>query len=78
MKQKFFELLKTLEPREDVIDLFNAIVIDVLKKVQSERDQGRIPDPKELKELNEQLERVEELAVKGTFDDEPTNASPKN
>ncbi len=70
LEEKFFELLKTLEPREDVIDLFNAIVIDALKKVQSEEIKEECRIEKELKELNDQLERVEELAIKGTFDDD--------
>ena len=70
LETKFFELLKTLEPREDVIDLFNAVVIDALKKVQSEEIKEEYRIDKELKELKDQLERAEELAMKGTFDDE--------
>ena len=70
LETAFFEYLKTFQPREDIIDLFNAIVIDALQKQQSNEIKEEYRIERELKELKETQDRIEELMIKEVFDEE--------
>ena len=70
LETKFYEHLKQYEPKPEILDLFGAIVLDLLKNSQSEQIQNEYRLDQELKALKENQNKLEELAVKGTFDDE--------
>jgi len=70
LEAKFYEHLKQYEPLPEVLDLFGAIVLDLLKKNQSEYIKNEYRLEQELKVLKDQRDKLEELAVKGTFDEE--------
>ncbi len=66
----FFEYLKSFTPREDILDLFNAIIIDQWNTKQSVHIKEEYRIEKELAELLETQKRIEELLIKGAFNEE--------
>lgn len=70
LEARFYEYLKQYEARPDILNLFGAIVLDLLKQSQSEQIKNEYRLDQELKALKDHRDKLEELAVKGTFDEE--------
>ena len=70
LQSVFYEYLKSFQPIEETLALFEVIILDVWRNKQSERIKEEHRIEGELKALGAEQERVEELAIKGTFDDE--------
>ena len=70
LENAFFEYLKTFQPRENIIDLFNATVINAYQTRQSEEIKEEYRKEKELKELQEKQDKIDELMIKEIFDEE--------
>ena len=66
----FYEYLKSVQPRQDVLDLFEQIILDVWKNRQAVQIQEGRRHDKELKSSKEKLDRIEELMIQGVFDKE--------
>lgn len=67
---KFYEFLKSIQPDEKIWNLFEVIITDVWKNKQTEKNKEESRLKRELKELNEKKDRVNELVIKGTFDED--------
>ncbi len=70
LETAFFDYLKTFQPREDIIDLFNATVINAWQTRQSEEIKEEYRIEKELKEFQEKQDKIDELMIKEIFDEE--------
>ncbi len=75
MESKFIDLLESVQPKQEILQLFEAIVVDVWKDKQQESlgDKSRLQN--KLRELEIERKRIDELIIKGTFDD---NAYTRN
>ncbi|MBT7590329.1 MAG: recombinase family protein [Candidatus Scalindua sp.] len=70
LETSFYEYLKRVQPRQDVMDLFGQIILDVWKSRQSVQiKEGQRLD-EELKKLREKQDRNDELMIQGIFDEE--------
>lgn len=69
LEDAFYNYLKTIQPKPEIIDLFNAIVLDVWKNKQSEQIKEEYRIDSELKILNQKKDRIDELMINGTFDE---------
>ena len=69
LETSFYELLKSIQPSADILNLFEAIVLDVWKNKQAEQIKEEYRLEKELKALEEKKDRLDELIIKGTFDE---------
>ena len=70
LETKFYEYLKTFQPKEDMLNLFEATVMDVWETKQGDNFDEKMRLEKELNELIKTKDRVEVLMIKGTFNDE--------
>ncbi|MBL8012659.1 MAG: recombinase zinc beta ribbon domain-containing protein [Candidatus Omnitrophica bacterium] len=70
LESAFFEYLKSFQPRPDILNLFEKIVIDVWKAQQSEQIKEELRVEKELKALQEKQNRIDKLMIEGTFSEE--------
>jgi site-specific DNA recombinase len=70
LENNFYNYLKTFQPDSNILELFEAIVLDVWKNKQAERSDEMEGYKKELKALNDKKDRMVELLVKGTLDDQ--------
>jgi site-specific DNA recombinase len=70
LETSFYEYLKGVQPRQDVLDLFGQIVLDVWKSRQSVQIKERQRLDEELKKLREKQDRNDELMIQGIFDEE--------
>ncbi len=66
---KFYELLRSIQPNADVLALFEAIILDVWKNKQAEQIKEEYRLEMELNALSKKKDRIDELMIKGTFDD---------
>ena len=75
LESKFIDLLESVQPKEEILELFEAIVKDVWKDKQQKSlgDKSRLQN--KLRELEIERKRIDELIIKGTFDD---NAYTRN
>ena len=69
LEEEFYQYLKTFQPKEEILKLFEEVVLDVLKTKNKESFIEVQRLEKELKELKNKRERIKELLIKGTFDD---------
>jgi DNA invertase Pin-like site-specific DNA recombinase len=69
LEEEFYQCLKELQPKKEIIDLFEEIVLDVWKKRKEESFKELKRLEKEIKALKDKKERINELAIKRTFDD---------
>lgn len=69
LEEDFFQYLKTFQPKEEILNLFEEIILDVWKKKHevSFKEVKRLE--KEIAVQKDKKERINELAIKGTFDD---------
>lgn len=70
LEGKFYEYLKSFEPNKEVLELFEATIADVWKSKQAQRIKEQLRLKRELKRLQERKDRVDELMIKGVFDEE--------
>lgn len=77
LQAAFYEYLKSFQPIEETLTLFKVIILDVWRNKQSERIKEEHRIEGELKTLGAEQERVEELAIKATFDDETYKKRPQ-
>ena len=70
LEKSFYEYLKSVQPRQEVLDMFEQIILDVWKNRQAVQIKEKSKLKKELKELKEKQDRVDELMINGTFDEE--------
>jgi len=69
LEEDFYQCLKELQPKKEIMDLFKDIVLDVWKKKKEESFKEVKRLEKEMQKLREKKERINELAIKDTFDD---------
>ncbi len=70
LEAAFYKHLESLQPREEIFNLFEAMVMDVWKTRQAEQIKEEHRLEKELKDLKEKKDRIDELIIKGVFDEE--------
>ena len=68
LEEEFYHTLKELQPKKEMMDLFEVIILDVWKnrKEESFKEVKRLE--KEMQGLKVKKERINELAIQGTFD----------
>jgi len=69
LEEEFYQCLKELQPKQEIMNLFKEIVLDVWKKKKEESFKEVKRLEKEMQKLMEKKERINELAIKKTFDD---------
>ena len=69
LEEEFYQYLKTFQPEEEILKLFEEVVLDVwrTKNKESFLEVQRLE--KELKESKKNRERIKELIIKKTFND---------
>ncbi len=70
LEAKFYEHLKSFQPAQDILDLFEIIVLDAWRTKESERIKDEYRIEQELKLLEETKNRLDEVMIKGTLDEE--------
>ena len=70
LDKKFTELVESLQLRDEMSRLFGAVVRDIWKTRQKERIKEKQRIEKELRELEADQKRIEDLVMKGVFDEE--------
>ena len=70
LESAFYEHLKTLQPKEDMVALFKVTVVAVWKKKQEESIKEEYRLEQDLKKLREKKDRIDELMIKSVFDDQ--------
>ncbi|NTU49855.1 MAG: recombinase family protein [Desulfobulbaceae bacterium] len=70
LEGKFYEYLKSFQPTDEALKLFEATVIDVYKTLQAEQIKTYASLEKQLSGLYEERKSIEKLVVKGTFSEE--------
>jgi site-specific DNA recombinase len=70
LETKFYEYLRSFQPNEETLALFEAVILDVWKTRQTERIEEQCRLEKELKALEEKRDKIEELLIEGTFDED--------
>lgn len=68
LEEEFYQCLKKLQPKKEIMDLFKVIVLDIWKKKKEESFKEVKRLEKEMQKLREKKERINELTIKGTFD----------
>lgn len=66
----FYERLKTIQPKSGLVKLFESIVLDVWHTKQETTSKDAQKLEKQLKQLEEKRDRIEELMIQNVFDDE--------
>lgn len=69
LENRFYEHLKSFEPTEDTLKMFEAIILDYWKTRQAESIKNEFRLEQELKELKAMKGRIDELMIKGVFDE---------
>ena len=69
LEEEFYQYLKNFQPEEEVLNLFEEIVLDVWKTKNQESFKEVQRLEKELKEVKIKKERIKELVIEGTFND---------
>lgn len=70
LETNFFEYLKSFQPNEDTLAMFEAIILDVWQTKRQEQIKEEFRIEKELKKLEETKDKIFELLVKGTITEE--------
>ncbi len=70
LESKFCDYLITFQPNPDVISLFEAVVLDVWKQKQTDQIKEEARLEKQMKDLEQTKNRLDELIIKGVLDEE--------
>lgn len=70
LEEEFYQYLKSFQPKKEIINLFEEVVLDIWKKKYKESFEEIKRLKKELTVLNDKKDRIKELAIKGIFDAE--------
>jgi len=70
LETQFYEYLRSFQPNEETLALFEAVILDVWKTKQTERIKEQCRLEKELKALEEKRDIIDELLIKGAFDED--------
>jgi len=68
LEEEFYQCLKELQPKKEMMDLFKEIVLDVWNKKKDESFKEVKRLEKEIQKLRDKKERINELAINDTFD----------
>ena len=68
-EEEFYKYLKTFQPNKEILNLFEEIVLDVWKKKNEESIKEVKRLEKELKEIKNKKEKINELVIKGIFNE---------
>ncbi|MBN1573619.1 MAG: zinc ribbon domain-containing protein [Deltaproteobacteria bacterium] len=68
-ERKFLDYLTCFQPNEEVMNLFEEIVLDVWKTKQAEMIKTENRIERELKDLKERKNRIDDLVIDGVFDE---------
>ena len=71
---EFINYLESIQPESDILDLFEAVVMDVWKTKQASRIAEKRRVEKDLKSLEERRDRIDELIIEGVFGEETYQA----
>ena len=69
LETRFYEYLKSFQPNEDILNLFEVTILDAWQTKQKENFNDKMKLEKRLKELLKERDRIEELMIKSIFDD---------
>ena len=69
LEEEFYQYLKTFQPKEEILNLFEEVVLDVWKKKNEESFKEVQRLEKELKDIKNKKERIKELVINRTFDE---------
>jgi len=69
LENVFINTLKDLEPSEEVLDLFDRIIIDIWNTKQNESLNAISKFEGEIRNLNKRKKKILDLLIKGTLDD---------
>lgn len=69
LEDKFYNYVKGFQPKKEMLDLFEAIVIDVWKTKQADHIKEQHKLETEVKVIETKKERIDELMIKGVFDE---------
>ena len=70
LEASFYAYLKTFQPKPEILDLFEEIVIDTWKTKQSEQIKYHYQIEKGLIALSKKRDKIEELIIEGKIDEE--------
>ena len=70
LEGKFYAYLLSFQPKPEILDLFEAIVMDTWNNRRSEQIKAEHKLNQELKTLNERKNKIADLAITGTFNGE--------
>lgn len=70
LEHNFYEYLQAFQPSEEVLNLFEAIVLDAWRGFQSKRIKDDYRIEKELKALQDRKSRLDELMITETIDEQ--------
>ncbi|MCP4254052.1 MAG: hypothetical protein GY775_11715 [Candidatus Scalindua sp.] len=70
LETSFYEYLKGFQPKQEVLNLFEEIVLDVWRDRQSARVKDEHKREQELKKQRETQDRIDDLMIQGTFSEE--------
>ncbi|MFV1977604.1 MAG: hypothetical protein ACC651_17830, partial [Candidatus Scalindua sp.] len=70
LETSFYEYLKSFQPKQGVLDLFEEIVLDVWRDRQSARVKDEHKHDQEINKLRGKQDRIDDLMIQGTFDEE--------
>jgi site-specific DNA recombinase len=70
LEVRFHGYLKSIQPRQNILDLFEQIILDVWKNRHAIQIQEERRLEKELKASEGKLDRIDELMIQGVFDEE--------
>ena len=69
LNAKFYDYLKSFEPTPEMLAIFEATVLDVWKEKQQDSIKTEFKVERQLKELQKKKDRIDELMIKGVFDE---------
>ena len=68
VEDQFILLLQNLEPEEDILQLFEKVLLDVWRSQKKNNTDEKTSLKRERNQLEEKQNRIEELVINGTFD----------
>ena len=68
LEEEFYQFLKNFQPKEEISNLFEEIVLDVWKKKNEESFKEAQRLVKELEDIKNNKKRINELIIRGIFD----------
>ena len=70
LESKFIDLLESVQPKQEILQLFEAIVVDVWKDKQQESLGDKSKLEKKVKELETKRNKIDDLVIEGVFNED--------